>query len=114
MTRNIVYVLSGAKNYLNPIQARLFLPLKVQGVFRTPPHLMISGTFKASPVKLWTVIVLLKAYQNTKGNFQKYDLCCHNDAITKNNGKIRTSAKPDRLYIIRKVMMGAFRKCNFY
>ena len=27
-------------------------------------------------------------------------------------GKIRTSAKPDKLYIIRKVMTRAFRKCN--
>ena len=34
------------------------------GVFRDP--LMISGTIKASPMKLCTVIVLLKAYQNTK------------------------------------------------
>ena len=31
---------------------------------------MISGTIKASPMKLCTVIVLLKAYQNTKRNFQ--------------------------------------------
>ena len=35
-----------------------------------------------------------------------------NDVITKNNGKIRTSAKPDKLYIIRKKMIRAFRKCN--
>ena len=60
---------------------------------------MISGTIKASPMKLCTVIVLLKAY---------------NDVITKNNGKIRTSAKPEKLYIIRKVMMRAFRKCIFF
>ena len=74
---------------------------------------MISATIKASPIKLCTVIVLLKAYQNTKRNFQKYDLCRHNDVITKNNGKIRIAAKPDKLYTIRKVMMRAFRKCNF-
>ena len=37
---------------------------------------MISGTIKASPMKLCTVIVLLKAYQNTKRNFSKmtYDV----------------------------------------
>ena len=30
--------------------------------------LMISGTFQASPTKLCTVTVLLKAFQNTKRN----------------------------------------------
>ena len=64
-----------------------FYSLKVQGVFREPP-LMISGTIEASQMKLCTVIVLLKAYQNTKRNFQKYDLIRHNDVIMKNNGKI--------------------------
>ena len=48
---------------------------------------MISGTIKASPMKLCTVIVLLKAHQNTKRNFQKFDLRCHNDAITRTMGK---------------------------
>ena len=89
-----------------------FYRLKVQGGLGTP--LMISGTIKASPMKLCTIIVLLEAYQNTKRNFQKYELGRHNDAITKNNGKIRTSAKPCKLYFIRKKMMRAFRKCNFY
>ena len=57
---------------LNPIQAMLFLPFKgPRGVFR---DLMISGTSKASQMKLCTVIVLLNTYQNTKRNFQKYDL----------------------------------------
>ena len=37
--------------YFNPIQARLFYSLKVQG-----GPLMISGTIKASPMKLPTVI----------------------------------------------------------
>ena len=32
----------------------------------------------------------------------------HNDVIAKNNGKIRTSSKPEKLYIIRKVMTRAF------
>ena len=59
---------------LNLIQARLFLLFKGPrgGSLGTP--LMISGTIKASPMKLCTVIVLLEAYQNTKRNFQKYDL----------------------------------------
>ena len=37
---------------------------------------MIAGTIKASPKKLCTVIVLLKAYQNTKRNFKNmtYDV----------------------------------------
>ena len=75
---------------------------------------MISGTIQTSLMKLYTVIVLLKAYQNTKRNFQKYDLWRHNDVITKNNDKILTSSKPDKLYIFRKVMIRAFRKCNYY
>ena len=59
----------------NPIQARLFLPFKgPKGVFRDP--LMISGTIKASPMNLGTIIVLLKAYQNTKEIFKNmtYDV----------------------------------------
>ena len=36
-----------------------------------------------------------------------------NDVITKNNGKMRTSAKPDKLYIIRKVFTRAMQKCTF-
>ena len=44
------------------------------GIFRDP--LTISGTVKASLMKFYTVIVLLKAYQNTKRNFQNiaYDV----------------------------------------
>ena len=58
---------------INPIQARLFLPFKgPRGGLKEP--LMISGTIKASPMILCTVILPLKAYQNTKRNFQKYDL----------------------------------------
>ena len=103
---------NAVENRVNPIQARLVLPFKgPRGVFRDP--LMISGTIKASPMKLCTVIGLLKAYQNTKRNFQKYDLWRYNDVINKNNGIIRTSAKPGKLYIIRKEMMRAFRKCIF-
>ena len=64
-------------------------------------------------MKLSTGTVLLKAYQSTKRNFQKFDLLRHDDVITKNNGKIRTSTELNKLYIIRKVMTRAFRKCNF-
>ena len=66
-----------AKFWVSDIQSlTIFRPcffyhLKVQG---GPPPLMISGTITASPMKLCRVIVLLKAYQNTKRNFQKYDL----------------------------------------
>ena len=63
----------------------LLYRLKVQGSSWTP--LMISGTIEASPMKLCTVIVLLKAYHNTQRNFQKYDLLRHNDVITKTMGK---------------------------
>ena len=71
---------------------------------------MISETVTASPMKLCTVIVLLKTYQNIKRNFQEYVKLRHNDAITKSNGKIWTFVKPEKLYIILR----AFRKCNFY
>ena len=70
---------------------------------------MISGTIKASPTKLCTVIVLLRPTRIQKEIFKNMTY----DVITKNNGKIRTSAKPDKLYITRKVMMRAFRKCTF-
>ena len=61
------------RTWFNPIQARLLLPFKgPRGSLGTP--LMISGTIKASPMKLCTAIVLLKAYQNTERTFQKYDL----------------------------------------
>ena len=33
----------------------------------------------------------------------------HNDIITKNNGKIRTSVKPNKLYVIRKVLIRAIQ-----
>ena len=57
---------------LNPIQARLLLRFKgPRGVLKDP--LMISGTIRISSMTLCKVIVLLKAYQNTKRNFQRYD-----------------------------------------
>ena len=50
---------------VNPIQARLFLSFKgPMGSLGDP--LMISGTSKASPMKLCTVVVLLNTYQSTK------------------------------------------------
>ena len=33
--------------------------------------------------------------------------------LPKNNGKMRTSAKPNKLYIIRKVLIRAIQKCTF-
>ena len=71
----LLYRLQMQHDNLNPSQARLFLPFKgPRGSLGTP--LMISGTIKASPMKLCTVIVLLGAYQNTKRNFQNmtYDV----------------------------------------
>ena len=41
----------------------------------------------------------------------------NNDVITKNNGnnrKIGTSAKPNKIYIVAKVLLRAIQKCNFY
>ena len=45
------------------------------------------------------------SFQNRLRNFQKSDLWRDNDVIIKNNGKILTSAKPDKWYIVRKVLM---------
>ena len=57
-----------------------FHRLRVQeGSLGTP--LVISGTIEASPMKLSTVIVTFKAYQNTQRNFQK------SDVIAKTMGK---------------------------
>ena len=30
------------------------------------------------------------------------------------NGKMRTSAEPNKIYIVGKVLMRATQKCNFY
>ena len=56
-----------------PFLQEILLTLVRPGFFpfqgpRDPP--MISGITQGSPMKLCTVIVLLKAYQITKGNFQ--------------------------------------------
>ena len=37
-----------------------------------------------------------------------------NDVLTKDNGKMRMSEKPVKLYIIRKVLKRAIQKCTFY
>ena len=73
--------LKGAKesiktvSFLTLFTPGFFYPLNVQGSSLGTP-LMISGTINASPMKLCTVIVPLKAYQNTKGIFKKltYDV----------------------------------------
>ena len=38
----------------------------------------------------------------------------HDDIISKNNRKMRISAKPNKLYIVRKVLMRGTQKCRFY
>ena len=58
-------------NYFYPIQARLLIPFKRPRVGGLGTPLWSQEPLKASPM---TVTVLLKAYQNTKINFQKYDL----------------------------------------
>ena len=78
-----------AVSLLTLFRPGFFYRLRVRRDIRD--SLMILRTIEASPMKLCTAIVLLKAYQNTKRNFPKSDLWRHNDVITKNNGKIRTS-----------------------
>ena len=70
------------KQFLTLFRPSFFYHWKVQGG-SLGTSLMISGTIKASPMKLCTVIVLFRAYQNTKKNCQKYDLWRHNYVITK-------------------------------
>ena len=48
---------------------------------------------------------------------KKFSEICHgrdNDVITKTLGKFGPPRNETKLYIIRKVMMRAFQKCNFY
>ena len=88
--------------HLNPIQARFFYCLKVQGrVFRDP--LMISGSLKLAQ---WNFVQLKHYLMTTRiQKNQKSDLRRQNDVIIENIGKIQTSEKPNKWYIIRKVMM---------
>ena len=73
---------------------------------------MISRIIKASQMKLCNLMVLLNTFQNTKKiKNLTYDITM--TSLLK-QWEIRTSAKPDKLYINRKVMMRAFQKCNFY
>ena len=75
---------------------------------------MISGTIKASKMKLCIVIILLKTFQNTeKIKNMTYDVTM-TSLLEQWEMGIRTSLKPDKLYVIRKVMMRPFGKCNFY
>ena len=64
-------------------------------------------------MKFCTVIVILKAYQNTKEIFKSMTFDVTMESLLK-QWEIRTSAKPDKLYIIRKLIMRAFRKCIFF
>ena len=53
--------------------------------------LIISGTITASQIKLCTIIVLLKAYQNTKRNFKyiTYDITMTSLLKTMGNSDLR-------------------------
>ena len=60
-------------------------------------------------MKLCTVIVLLKAYQNTKKNSKILPMTSQYRHYEK-QWEIQTFFKPEKLYIIRKLMMRALRK----
>ena len=75
---------------------------------------MIVGTTKASPMNLCRGLVLLKTYQNIKRKCQKSELWRYNDVISKNNGRIRNSAKSGKLYTNPKMLIKAFQKCYFH
>ena len=66
-----IYIFLGLYIWVLPYSGQAFLAIKGPGGLRdSPPPLMISGTVKASPMKLCKIIVLLKVYQNTKRNIQ--------------------------------------------
>ena len=61
-------------------------------------------------LKLGRLIVYSKFHKICK--FENH--VTRNDVITKNNGKMQTSAEPNKIYINRKDLMRAIQKCNFY
>ena len=75
---------------------------------------MISGTIKASPMKFCTVIVLLKAYQNTKEVFRNLTCDVTMTLFFKQWENLDPLETRQMIYIFRKVMMRAFEKLNFY
>ena len=76
---------------------------------------MISETTEASQMKLCIVIVLLKTFQNIKKNFRNpaYDVTMTSLLKQWENSDLSETAQII-YHIIRKVMMRAFRKYNFY
>ena len=99
-------VLVWVNKFLNHIQANLFYSLWVQGgIFRDP-------LWSQEPLKLAKRNSAHSKYYLRPSRIQKIFRNLTYDVITRNNGKIRTFAKPGILYIIRKVAIRAFRKCN--
>ena len=58
-------------------------------------------------------MVLLKAYQNTKGNFYTYGIWPYSDVIIKTMGNLDLLEAMQMIWpnLIWKVIMRAFRKC---
>ena len=65
-------------------------------------------------IKTLEADTLSKALQNNMQIWKPCDKKWRHNVITKNNGKMRTSAEPSKIYIVRKVLMRAIQKCNFY
>ena len=93
----------------------LFPPGAALGVFSSsplpPPPPPCKTRFRhRRKLKLTGLIAYVMFYKICK--FESSTIS--NDVITKDNGKIRASTKPNKLYIIRKILMRAIRKCTFY
>ena len=74
----------------------------------------VCKTCQRQPTELKLGKRSFKVPQNMQ-NWKPYDKKWrHNDIITKNNGETRTSVKPNKLYIIRNVLMRVIQKCTFY
>ena len=68
-------------------------------------------------LKLCRLIVLLKFYKICKfeNHVTRTDVIMMSLPKTmENNGKMRTSAEPNKMYIVGKILMRAIQKCNFY
>ena len=81
--------------------------------------LFVYKTCQRQPaaLKLCRLTVHLKLYNICKfeSNVTRNDVIMMSLPKTmENNGKMRTSAEPNKIYIVGKVLMRAVQKCNFY
>ena len=84
--------------------------LKNLFIWSTASKVIGGGHPTLHPFILQKCLLCSTKYANLKAQQKQRR---HNNVITKNNGKIPTSPKPNKLYIIRKVLMRAIQGCTF-